>query len=77
VNHPQPKGAPPPTATSILLGSGRGTPLRRANAFKLTSTQRGLLLDALACYARQIPPDLLGNLQQLIAAAEDAAYFIP
>ena len=45
-------------------------------AFKLSSTQRGLLLDALYLYARLIPPALTNDLQQLIHAAHTAAYFV-
>lgn len=46
-----------------------------ARAHKLTSTQKALLLDALTFYRRQIPPDLVGALQELINAAHTAAYF--
>lgn len=51
------------------------TPPARA-AHKLTSTQKALLLDALYFYRRQMPPDLVGALHELIAAAHTAAYFL-
>lgn len=47
------------------------------STLKLSSTQRGLLLDALYLYTRLIPPALLNDLQQLIHAAHTAAYFVP
>lgn len=48
-----------------------------SRSHKLTSTQRGLLLDALAWYSRQVPPALANDLQQLISAASTATYLVP
>ena len=47
-----------------------------AKAHRLNSTQRGLLLDALSCYRRQLPPALANELHQLIYAAAKTTYFL-
>lgn len=45
-----------------------------ARAHKITSTQRGLLLDALHFYRRQLPAELVAVMNQLIAAVEVAKF---
>lgn len=40
----------------------------------MSSTQRALLLDALYFYRRQLPPELVAVLTELIAAVEAARF---